>query len=189
MAEFETYIKEFEENKSQGEGITIEGPSVAGIAWIPFYAETSDIPDCAYRTHPLFASHKVRPSPLSTLFVSGNPSDPSSDSNPSPASFSDRTQFLKFIESKNYRGALALDEVKLTLTESHQPLRVSFKQFGDVGYTPMRVRYNRRYLTHHDKGRGSSNANLSPLVGDDFVTYIAGSASKSGEQVSWVASC
>ena len=76
MEEFETFTREFEENVSQGEGVTMEGPSVACIGWIPFYADTGDMPECAYKTHPLFTQQRVLPSALSMLSMSGNPSDP-----------------------------------------------------------------------------------------------------------------
>ena len=161
MPEFENYTIEFEKAISPEDEVVVTGPPVACVAWIPFYVDLADMPTSDYKNHRLAKSFML-PSALSILFWSGNPSDPGSDSNPSPASFSDRTQFLKFIETKNYRAAIALDEIKCVMTKAGKPLRLSFKSLADVGYTPMRVDIGSMLLTYYDKGRGSADFDVVP---------------------------
>ncbi len=156
MPEFENHTIEFETANHAEEEVVISGPQVACVGWIPFYDDVSEMPSCDYKSHSL-AKSVFRPSALSILFRSGNPSDSGSDSNPSPASFSDRTQFLKFLESKNYRAALALDDVKLIATKAGRPLRVSFKSPEAVGFTPIRVMFGSHIYTYYDRGEGGDD--------------------------------
>ena len=161
MSEFEDYSYTFDGNEGALEGVTLTGPTVACVAWIPFYADTSEMPECAYRSHPLLAPRSMRPSALSVLFTSGNVSEASLDTDPSPVSFRGRTQFLKLIESRNYRGALALDEVKLTLTDVGKPLRLEAVQRRGLHSDASPVQPE---LSHSLRSRARQHAN-SPAAG------------------------
>jgi hypothetical protein len=168
VPEFESNLIPFEEISPNAATRSINGPSVACIGWIPFYLDLSEMPECDFKHHRIAQPALFHPSGASLLFLAGNMSESGSASDPSPASFSGRTQFLSLLESKNFRAALALDEVELIVDEMGKPLRIAFKSLDEVGYTPMRVAMGRRFLTYHDRGRGSSDFEI--ITDSDAVT-------------------
>jgi hypothetical protein len=109
----------------------IEGPSVASVAWIPRFSflRYFQMPGNAYRDH---ASFRMRNVGFPTLFWTGNPPpDLYVDQN--------REGLSKFLSKKEFRGALALDGIKLYCDSYAEPVRVSFSAAGEVGFTPVRA--------------------------------------------------
>ena len=127
----------------------VVGPSVAVVGWIPYYPDVEKMPGCEYKSHPLLCS-KMRPTALSVLFGSGNETKVGSNSNPNTDGFGGQTGLLELVASKNYRAALALDEVKLRLTHDGRPVTLSFMLLNAVGFTPIRV----SGFVYYDKGDG-----------------------------------
>src|SRR5713101_2435397 len=108
-SEFEIYdiwIDDHHRNASS----SLIGPSAACVGWIPFYPDLTSLPECAFKSHRFAKAGTFTPSAFSVLFKLGNPAEPNSVSNPSPASFTGRSQFLELIATKNFRGALAIEE-------------------------------------------------------------------------------
>lgn len=163
VPEFESHLIPFEEILPDMVTRSVSGPPVACVGWIPFYFDLYEMPDCDFKRHRIAEPVLFFPSGASLLFMAGNLSETGSGSDPSPARFNGRTQFLDLLESKNYRAALALDEVNLVVDEHDKPLRVTFKSLDEVGYTPVRFKMGRwQYLMHHDRGRGSSDFEVIP---------------------------
>jgi hypothetical protein len=182
MPDFESNTIEFDTLRTSEQAVMVCGPAVASVGWIPFYADLADMPTCDYKSHvfakpriigvPLSESSFV-PAAMSVLFGSGNPSGPVLENNPSPASFSDRAQFLKLVASKNYRAALALDDVKAVFGEDGRPVELSYKHIGEVGFTPMRIQSDSLLITYYDKGRGSTDIEVSVASGSIRISQYA----------------
>lgn len=105
-----------------------QGPDVAIVAWIPFFATMSAMPpQHNYATS--IANH--------LLFMSGNP-DP-------PTRFNDFADFgrqyfpLDPAGSKEYRALLVLKDVRLWYVDGDQFPKVKYESHTYIGFTPPRV--------------------------------------------------
>jgi hypothetical protein len=154
VPKFRNHSIQFEEITATAATKSITGPAVACVGWIPFYFDVSELPECDLLHHKMAEPVLGFQSAASILLFSGNFCESGSGSD-SPARFGGPAQFIDFLESKEFRGALALDDVELIVNKAGTPLRVSFKSLRRPGYTPMRVRVGRQVLTHHDGARGS----------------------------------
>lgn len=188
MSVFESRSEVFRETKDKKEAYVTNGPAVACVGWIPFYANLNEMPLNDYRGHRL-AHTTFKPSAFSVLFGAGNPTDTSDASNPSPASFADRAQFLEMVASKNFRAALAIDELNIWWNTLQQPIRMSFKFLGEIGFTPIRIQASGfRWFQYYDRGRGSANCLKPQSDGraihlDCFIRFKLGSISDYGSLV------
>jgi len=122
MLEFRRYSHVFAPYASHRRAERICGPSIAVTGWIPFgpFWVDSAPPDATWREA---LGYKL-------MFQSGNPEPPRHAS---------RQDFLRFLKKKEFRGALALDNVSALLNEDGVLIGVEFDHFGMVGYTPLRV--------------------------------------------------
>jgi hypothetical protein len=159
MPEFKSYFIPVNDTAPEYGSTTIEGPSAASVGWIPFFANLSELPACEYLQHAL-AKSAMLPSGLSVLFQSGNVSRPNSDDDPNPERFGDNEHFCKLVASKNYRGALALDDVKMVVAKGGAVRSIAFRAFREKGYTPMRVAWGSLTAEHFALGRGSADCDV-----------------------------
>lgn len=145
------------------EVLVTKAPSVAAVGWIPFYSELKDVPNDIYLNHPFARpSEKLlfSPSPFAILFASGNLIEVGESANPNPVSFSDQVGYISMLNAKNYRGALALDRIRIWRNQNNEPIRATFELNASVGFTPMRVQMGKRVmLQHYSRGRGSGDYN------------------------------
>jgi hypothetical protein len=108
----------------------VHGPAFAAIGWIP------------HRYLPPRGFQSLNPRLMflaSSMFLTGN-------SRPQ-ASFVSGEQLSTFLESKEFRGALALERVELD-SDGFRPIQLRFAGLKSVGYTPLplppRFRFSRR---------------------------------------------
>ena len=126
---FESGVQDFVRPGSSEATHYIEGPSVASIGWIPRLSSLLQYlrrPRNAYNAH---ASFKMRTLGFPALFWTGNPA---------PGELADEKEFCSFLAKKEFRGALALDRVKLYCNIYDEPVKISFSTAGEVGFTPIR---------------------------------------------------
>ncbi len=96
---------------------------------------------------------------FSMLFDSGN--------QPAPLGFGGQTDFEKFVNSEDFRAALSLRDVKLCCDGQGNPQSVTYRPYGEVGYTPMRTEVNWMLLNDpkvtlwHSKGVGSTGSKVT----------------------------
>jgi hypothetical protein len=121
------------------------------VGWIPYYENFRDVPQNAYYQ---FASEGKRKwLACDMLFYSGNTPTPEDQF------FQPQRQFAELLQSKNFRGALSLRDIRLYCYDDGRCVvtHKSLKKKQHVGYTPIRLfgfRSNkvRKFL----KGHGST---------------------------------
>jgi len=113
----------------------VESPPIAAVGWIPYYGSLLDVPPCDFTRHPFSKGKFAMPSPFSALLRSGNPRNESAKDNPSPGRFESRDTFLELAKSRNFRGLIAIDELKVWYSAARHPTRLSFSWIARGGYT------------------------------------------------------
>jgi hypothetical protein len=103
--------------------LTLRGPDIAVVGWIPFYPSLKHLPP----------THKYRES-LAThmLFNSGN--------NEPPAEFGSYDDFNAWLDAdKDYRGALYIRDITLRYENGLPAPSILYKANGRMGYTPLKL--------------------------------------------------
>src|SRR5689334_23349532 len=118
---------------------SFEFVSVFAIGWIPYHRKLEEVvPPNAYHQ---YGSGGRKHRACDLLFYSGNQV-------PDPFGFQGFQDFKEFLRSKNYRGALALQNVRLhclddgTYRVSNETLDLGGQE--PIGYTPFRFLPKRR---------------------------------------------
>lgn len=130
--------------------IVLDYPSAQAIAWIPFYRGFNDLKSNSYWDYGNTSSkHKLA---CHLLFSSGNKPEPSIDILENQQTFN---SFLS--NSKNYRGALALRDLKMICYEdgSFKVICKTLPKKDSIGYTPIRFVTKHIKLLFYQKGIGS----------------------------------
>lgn len=121
----------------------IVGPSAAAIGWIPYYSDSTQLPEGEMR------ERWDTDSALREVFTAGN--------RPPPPLFTGPGDLLRDLELNDFRVALAVDQPTVYLNDRHQPTLIQFSAMGRIGYTPVR---KARRANWYDEGIGSSCAYL-----------------------------
>jgi hypothetical protein len=123
-------------------GYRIVGPDVAVISWIPYAYDFADMVPNA------FSGHRRRHG-FQMLFDSGNPTP--------PEAFTGHDDFLAFLETKEFRGAMCLRDVVLGCSEEGTPLDLQWTRAEMfVGHTPYRYGNSvqrRKFTLRYAKGQ------------------------------------
>jgi len=103
--------------------ISLRGPDIAVIGWIPFYKSFAHLPP----------GHKYRESvAMQMLFNSGNKEPPDE--------FESYEAFASWLnEGKEYRGALYLRKATLSYEEGRIAPMFSYEVNGIMGFTPIKI--------------------------------------------------
>lgn len=112
-------------------------PAAAAIGWIPFHG-----------VMPASLSQQAAEA-LARLVTLGN--------DPPPGRLTGPGEFVSFVDKKDFRAALALDEIHVSLDGAGAFTSVSFYQLIRCGYTPIPPRHQLIYLgwTGLRKGKGN----------------------------------
>ena len=106
---------------------TIYGPPAVAVAWIPYFVNLS-------RMSPNnFTRHRKRFA-LDMVFDTGN--------DPPPAAYADRSDYQRYLATKNHRAAIAIQDVRLIEGKSVPEYRTHFS----IGFTPMPFPYSWRLI-------------------------------------------
>jgi hypothetical protein len=102
--------------------------------------------------------------------------------NPEPPLHQSRKDFLAYLEKREFRGAIALDQISVLVNSRDQMVGVELEHFGEVGFTPLRLNSGGSRLTFGGYGDG-----------DMTVIYEAGQSIsvelwhsfKMGKKIDW----
>ncbi len=108
-------------------------PAVAAIGWIPFHDNLSP------------AGLSKVDEALDALVSLGN--------NPPPSRLSSPGEFVSFVQKKDFRAALALDEIKVGIDKTGTFTAVSFYNLIRCGYTPLPPKHRLIYWRGQGFGR------------------------------------
>lgn len=177
-----TFVREKSENEPVGSRV-ISGPDVSSIGFIPYYKSIKRVPPGSYTQHDLGLRSRVG---FSFLFDSGNRPE-------MEQSFSGIKGFMKRIDSREFRGAMELRDVKLYCDASNKPVKLSAKHFEEVGDTPiqeqviLRLFRKPKVTITHSSGRGSFDCTCK--FNDDSATitqWVRFMLGKKGNLASWI---
>ena len=148
------------------------GPAVACIGWIPFFAPGS-APSCGAIS---YGEKKKkfwsRQSAIDKMFSSGNPKP--------DQPFGSRDRFVEVLATKEFRGALVLDEVSALADADGRFIGVEFQHLGAIGYTPLRSAPGS--IVYFCSGYGDGDYRLESLP-DQYVTIDIWRSFKMGKLV------
>ncbi|HEX4278286.1 MAG TPA: hypothetical protein VHZ74_23185 [Bryobacteraceae bacterium] len=133
---------------------SVEGPAFAAIAWIPYYRSLSALPsNSEFLQHRGAHSRYGLPPAFWAMFYSGNPTDDWL-SNPAARDIKSREQLLEFAQTRNYRGLLAVDSLRLWFSENSRLSKITFDLLWKIGYTriPMANGYMQGGAPHGPAG-------------------------------------
>jgi hypothetical protein len=122
--------KEFERIEYSWDGgrraaTVFEGQTATLVGWIPFHPDQARLPEGFLR------ERYPRELNIRLLLGSGN--------NPPPERFkSGRNDLLRYVASRDFRGAIAIDAPILHVDANGKPVKFEFDVIARVGTTPMR---------------------------------------------------
>ncbi len=126
--------------------VTISGPTITAIGWIPYQPLFGRRLPLAYAKHPQALA-------LRAVLRTGNRPEP-------PPQFLGLVGYRGFIDTYNFRAALCLSDVKLIChPEGVRNAELVAKSSDFIGYTPLQVKGSfgkfRYDFVWHEKGDGS----------------------------------
>lgn len=131
MFQFHSYSHRFARFKETRPASYAKGPAFACIAWIPFAKSVAALPPCEYQKHEYARKFLGTKSVFDLVFLSGNRTP--------TAKFGSREKFLTSLGAKDFRGALAIDNVSAALSAEGEFMGVDFDYFAEAGFTPFRL--------------------------------------------------
>ncbi len=163
MFQFHSYSHRFARFKETRPASYAKGPAFACIAWIPFAKSVAALPPCEYQKHEYARKFLRTKSVFDLVFRSGNRTP--------AAKFGSREKFLTSLDAKDFRGALAIDNVSAALSAEGEFMGVDFDYFAEAGFTPFRLQPESK-VSYFCPGAKDSNFALSSVPNQDLTVEL-----------------